>query len=131
MRGVTLIEALVCALVVAILTAIALPSYRAFVLRAQRGDARAALLRVLADEERHYLQHARYSAALAPALSEAGLYGLSVVLRDSGAGYLATAAPTAAGGQGEDRACASFSIDELGTRGATGSGAQPARDCWR
>lgn len=131
MRGVTLIEALVCALVIAILTTLALPAYRSFVLRAQRSDARAALLRVLANQERHFLQHARYSVDVAPALSEAGLYSLSVQLRNDGAGYVATAEPTVEGGQREDRACTSFSIDEIGTRTATGSGTQPSRDCWR
>jgi len=140
-RGVTLIELLLCTLVLAILAALAMPGYRSFVLRAQRSDARGALLQLLANEERHFLQHGRYSADVAGASgngglgmgarSEAGLYALTVRLTQAGAGYLATATPLPGAAQRDDHRCSSFSIDERGTRTATGSGAQASRDCWR
>jgi type IV pilus assembly protein PilE len=141
MRGVTLIELMLCTLVLAILTALSIPGYRDFVLRAQRSDARGALLQLLANEERHFLQHGRYTADVAGtpaggglgmrAQSEAGLYALAVRLTQAGAGYVASATPLPDGTQHDDRRCSSFSIDERGTRTATGSAAQASRECWR
>lgn len=139
MRGVTLLELLVCALVLAILAALAVPAYQGPVLRARRSDARGALLQVLASQERNYLEHGRYSADLAGApaagglglsgISEAGWYALQVQLTAGGSGYLATATPLQ--GQRGDARCTSLSIDERGTRGATGSDPQASRGCWR
>jgi type IV pilus assembly protein PilE len=139
MRGMSLIELMVCSLVLAILSAIAMPGYRNFVLRVQRSDARGALLQILANEERYFLQHGSYTADLAgrPAegglgmsvQSQAGLYVLNALLTD--AGYVATALPAPNAAQRDDQRCSSFSIDERGTRTATGSDAQASRDCWR
>lgn len=142
-RGYTLVELLVTAMLVALLVAIALPSYRQVVLRAQRSDARLALLRIQAQQERHYLQHQRYSRDLAtpPAAgglgvgsrSDAGHYALSLQLNGDGLGYLAIARPAPGDSQQEDRECASLSIDETGRRLA--EAAQPAHGidavrCW-
>ncbi|MEO7773512.1 MAG: type IV pilin protein [Steroidobacteraceae bacterium] len=137
MRGVTLIELLVCTVVLAILAALAIPGYRTHVLRAQRSDARGALLRVLGNEERHFLQHGRYTADLV-APPEAGGLGMAQVtelqfyelsIRLTGDGYVASAMPL--GRQRDDTGCASFSIDERGTRTAMGSDPQATSHCWR
>lgn len=142
-RGYTLIELLVTGLLVALLTAIALPSYRQVVLRSQRSDARLALLRIQAQQERHYLQFQRYSQDLdtSPAagglgvgrLSEAGHYALSVELTGNGLGYRAVARPAPGDAQQSDRECASLSIDETGRRQAKSAMSQApaqAERCW-
>jgi type IV pilus assembly protein PilE len=51
-RGYTLIEAMITVAIVAILTAIALPSYQAYMTRAHRADARAALVQAAQFVER-------------------------------------------------------------------------------
>ena len=61
MHGVTLIELLIVIVVIGILAAIAVPSYRNYVLRAQRTDAMSALLRVAAAQEKFYLQNNTYA----------------------------------------------------------------------
>ena len=62
--GMTLIELLVVVAIAAILALAALPGYRAYVLRANRVEARSALLAVAAAQETHYLHHNEYTTEL-------------------------------------------------------------------
>src|SRR5215471_8252238 len=101
--GVTLLELMMVMTIVAILGAIALPSYRQYSIRAHRVDAKTALLRVATDQERFYLQNHRYgtmaelTAALGtPALSEKRAYAIAVTAADASA-FNATATPVAGG----------------------------------
>ena len=144
MRGVTLLELMVVVVIVAVLASIAIPSYRQYLLRAQRTDATGALLRLAAAQEKFYLQNNRYAtgAAIANAPpnglgitgTEHGYYTLDVVSPSGNAAvdYLATATFVAGGPQAEDHACTSFSITETGRRSATDSGnAVNTEKCWR
>jgi type IV pilus assembly protein PilE len=141
--GVTLVELLTVLVVVALLAAIAVPSYRSYVVRSQRVDAQVALLRVQAAQEKFFLQHNRYADALtaAPpdglglrATSDGGLYALRLVV---GAGempatFVAEARPVPNGGQGDDARCQLFSIDSDGLRIARNAqGADRTAECWR
>lgn len=140
--GVTLLELLTVVAVLAILAVIALPGYRDQVLRTQRTEATAALLRIGAAQEAHFVQHSRYADSLtaAPptglgiaATTERGLYGLSVAATDAaGTGYVARAEPRAGGRQHADRECRLFAVDHLGQRSArSDAGADTAPSCWR
>ena len=140
LRGVTLIELAIAIIVVAVIAAIAVPSYRLHVLRTQREDARAALLRIQAAQEKFLIQKGRYTADLANppaagglglhATSEHGLYSLDVVL--TATGYVARASAAATGAQNKDPHCAVFSLNEAGTRKALdSSGADRTTECWR
>ena len=60
-RGVTLLELMAVIVIIGILASIAIPSYRTYLLRAQRTDATAALLRAAAAQEKCYLQNNRYA----------------------------------------------------------------------
>jgi type IV pilus assembly protein PilE len=125
MRGFTLIELLTCALIASLLTAIALPGYRGVVLRAHRGEARQALLQLQALQERHYLDHLRYSdGSDLLALSDAGRYRLSVQLTSDGQHYTALAMPAPGNAQAADSQCRELSINEAGVRAASHS------SCW-
>jgi type IV pilus assembly protein PilE len=138
-RGVTLIELMTVVVVVAILAAIAIPSYRQYLLRSNRTEAKAALLQLQTAQEKFYLQRNAFTADVTGAppaglgltgVTETGKYAISVALDDGdGQSYTATATPAAGGGQEDDTQCVDFTIDERGTKGVTGPLGQ--RDCWR
>jgi type IV pilus assembly protein PilE len=135
MHGVTLVELLIVIVVVAILASIAVPSYRNYVLRAQRTDAMSALLRVAAAQEKFYLQNNRYAtdaelddappAGLGIAGTERGWYDLATASVDQTRDFTVTATPAAGGPQASDSHCATFSLSSAGTKTATNA------DCWR
>ena len=59
-KGFTLLEVMIVAAIVAILAAVAVPSYREFVRRAHRADARAVLAQILKLQERVFTQDNSY-----------------------------------------------------------------------
>jgi type IV pilus assembly protein PilE len=131
MRGITLIELIVVIAIVGVLASIAIPSYRQYLLRSHRSEAKSALLNLAAAQEKFYLQNNTYTTALttAPpaglgltATTVNGHYTVAIAAGANAAGFTATA--TAAGGQAQDTHCASFTITQAGTRTATSA------DCW-
>ncbi len=139
MRGLTLVELMIVIVVLGILAAIAVPTYRSYLIRSQRSEAKIALLQLQTAQEKFYLQNNSYTdnvtgappAGLGlPAQTETGKYAVSVVLGGAnGQTYVATAAPVAGGGQNDDAYCASFTINEKGTRGITGN--KTPQFCWK
>ena len=143
-RGFTLIELMVTVSIVAIIAAVAIPSYRQYVRRANRMDATTTLLRLASNQERFYLQHNSYAsddllddappAGLGMVGTERGLYTLSLSPAAGGyaAGYTATAAVVSGGEQSDDDDCARFTVNEMGVHGATDrNGADNTDRCWR
>jgi type IV pilus assembly protein PilE len=135
-RGVTLVELLIVIVIIAILGLIAVPSYRQYSMRAQRTEAKTALLRLAANQERFYLQNNTYTndtVALGFLLgkSENGVYTLNIPLADTNT-YQATAVPTPGGGTSgrtmtSDVECAQFGIDAQGLKTAI---PDPQNRCW-
>jgi type IV pilus assembly protein PilE len=116
-RGITLIELLLVVSIVAILGSIALANYRTYALRANRAEAKSALLNLQAAQEKYYLNEHEYSNLANlnfGATTERGLYTIQLNLEADGEGY--TAVATAAGSQVADSECASFTIDQTGSR---------------
>src|SRR5512145_330042 len=74
-RGMSLLELMAVVAIVAILGTIAVNTYRGYLLRTNRTDARMALLRVQAAQEKFFLQNNRYAdtAELTPAPADGGL----------------------------------------------------------
>jgi len=142
-RGVTLLELMTVVMIIGVLASIAIPSYRSYLMRAQRSDATAALLRLAAAQEKFYLQNNRYAtnaeiaagppAGLGIPRTEHNFYTLSLAAGlDNTLQFLATATPVAAGPQAKDAGCATFTIDQQGTRGAKdSSNAVKTESCWR
>jgi type IV pilus assembly protein PilE len=139
MRGVTLIELMIVIIVVAILAAVAIPSYRNYVLRAHRVEAKTALLNLAAAQEKFYLVNNTYAAngVLStappaglglPATSENGWYTIAIAAGANAATFSATA--TATGTQTEDEDCATFTINAQGVKSATRSGGGASTVCW-
>jgi type IV pilus assembly protein PilE len=135
-RGVTLLELMAVVVIVGILGTVAVNSYRGYLLRTNRTEARMALLQVQANQEKFFLQNNRYAdtAELSlgttadppglgvPATTQGGHYTIS--LEADATTYTATA--TATGGQTKDAAaCLTLSINQNGEREPTGN------DCWR
>ena len=74
-RGMSLVELMVVMLIIAILGIVGVPSYRGYMERAQRTEAKDALLRLANNQERFYLQNNTYTAdvtqlGFAPAVSQ-------------------------------------------------------------
>ncbi|EAQ95821.2 type IV pilin protein [Congregibacter litoralis] len=136
--GFTLIELMIVVVIVAILAAVALPSYQNSVMKTWRSKAQGCLTEMAQGMER------RFTAALSyegPAATPGLLPPSSCTTEDGMAARYAfdfTADPTAnaftlrATPQGDqatlDAACGNLTIDQTGLRGATGSGALDL--CW-
>ena len=133
--GVTLLELMVVAVVIAVLGMVALPSYRQYSMRAQRTEAKTALLQLATAQERFYLQNNTYTANFAAlnltGMSENSVYTLAIPLANAQT-YQANAVPTAGGGvNGKDMTsdveCARFDITAQGLKTAQ---PDPNTVCW-
>lgn len=137
-RGVTLLEILVVVLVVGVIAALALPSYRQHLVRVNRSEATIALYTIAAAEERFFVRHGRYTGDVSSAppvglglalASTAARYRFSVAVAGDGQTFIASAAPTRDGGQDSDGECLVFSMDHRGRRAV--SGTRDTAFCWR
>jgi len=140
--GFSLLELLVTMAIIAILTTLAWPGYGAVVQRAQRNEARVALLIIQHAEEHRFQEFSAYTDALEgatddgalglPARSASGNYALVISISSDGQHYLASARAESDGRQAADRSCASFQIDDLGRRIALDAqGRDTSAACWR
>ena len=143
-NGVTAIELVIVLAIVGILAGLSLPAWRDHVLRANRGEARAALLSLATAEEKFYLQCNEYTSALDaaaatacspaslrfPTASERGYYTLAVTSADA-IGWTATATAVSTLPQFGDTRCRTFQLTSAGARTARSSG-NLANDseCW-
>jgi len=143
-RGVTAMELAIVLAIVGILAGLSVPAYRDHVLRANRGEARAALLSLATAEEKFYLQCNDYTSALEaaaatacspgnlkfPATSERGYYTLAVTAADAN-GWTATATAVSTLPQYRDTRCRTFQLTSTGAKSASDSG-NSANDseCW-
>jgi type IV pilus assembly protein PilE len=139
MKGVTLIELMIVIVVVAILASIAVPSYRQYVLRSHRVEAKTALLNLAAAQEKFYLENNTYATnaelATAPpdglglaATTENDWYTIAIANGADATTFSATA--TAAGAQTADTDCATFTLTAQGVRSATKNGGAVSTVCW-
>src|SRR6195952_463946 len=95
-RGFTLIEVMITVAIVAILAAVALPSYRDYILRGQLVDATNLLAAGRANMERYFQDNRTYAAVTTPALYPPCHANIPVAQRTQGAFVLTcTTTPTA------------------------------------
>ncbi|HKK14848.1 MAG TPA: type IV pilin protein [Gammaproteobacteria bacterium] len=133
--GFSLIELMVVMLIVGIIAAIAYPSYRNYVIKSHRADAKTALSDFAQRLERCYTQYNAYDDANCKAhnaissgnsvTSDEGYYKITGKFAASDQ-YILTATPTTYGGQNQDTGCSTLTLDQTGTKGSTGG----ATDCW-
>ena len=130
--GFTLIELLITVAIIAILAAIAYPSYQQSVMKSNRSDAKIALMQAAQVLERCFTSFNAYNSANCPnpdpfpITSPEGNYRIAVFR--NAATFTLTATPVAGTLQASDTRCTTFTLDEAGARGATGTG---AANCWR
>lgn len=130
--GMTLVELLVVVVVIALLSSIAIPSYRAYTLRINRSEAKVELTSLAQRLERCYTRTNRYDDASCtltgmPMTLSSGRYVLDVVFGEDGQSYVLTATPQ--GPQARDTDCGELTLDQLGRRGRSGS--KPLEQCWQ
>jgi type IV pilus assembly protein PilE len=143
-RGMTLIELVVVIMIVGILAAVAIPSYRNYVMRSQRADAKDALLALATQQEKHYLQCNAYATIIDAATdcaagelqgtdaSKNGWYELELDSDDTATLFVATATAINGENQWNDTACRSFSVDQAGVRTALDADDDDnTEECWR
>ncbi|MBV8666851.1 MAG: type IV pilin protein [Burkholderiaceae bacterium] len=141
-RGFTMIELMIVLVVIGVLTAIALPSYKRSVMKSNRGAAKTALLDLAAREEKFFSLNNTYSSAITD------LYGAATTLTFplnaplSGTAQYTIAAPTVTAATGTTPAtfsitatptgsqvgdtCGSYTINSVGQQTVSGT----ATGCW-
>lgn len=125
---------MIVVVIVAILAAVAVPSYLQHVQKTRRSEARTQLVRVANLQESYFLDNSQYGSLMnlgltatsgATYTTENGYYTIGVTLSGSSA-YTLTA--TASGSQASDTQCATLSLTQDGTKSSsTGSASQ----CWQ
>ncbi len=125
--GFTLIEAMIVVAIIAILAAIAYPSFIQSLRNSNRSDAQAALARVSVHLERFFATNGTYTTDCAvlglqmvgaTAYSDANHYVMTVTAGPTGIGssYVLTATAAAGDMQALDTGCTVLSMDSLGRR---------------
>lgn len=130
-RGFSLIELVIVLLIIAILAAIAIPSYRKYVVRANRTDAQRALLDLAARQERVFYSKNAYASTLPDLGANSSVAGAYYTISPPSATTTAfTITATAVGSQQtSDKQCQTLAITNTGVQKSTGTTANdPA--CW-
>ncbi|TVZ40127.1 type IV pilus assembly protein PilE [Alteromonadaceae bacterium 2753L.S.0a.02] len=138
-RGFSLIELMIVVVIVAVLAAVAVPSYQNSVLKSNRGVGKTELLTLIARQEQYFVNNKAYATDLTDlgfpanpyfidnsgnslAASAGSIYQISLSA-PTNSSFTAQATPQ--NNQTNDSSCGTLSITHRGVESASGSG-----DCW-
>lgn len=131
-RGFTLIELMITVAVVAILAAVAMPSYTEYIMRSHRSNARTTLVGAAQWMERVATATGTYPATASITSGvlqvEGNRYTVTAAVSGTGATFTFTAAPLPGTPQANDR-CGSLIIDQAGRKTVSGASLTDA-ECW-
>ena len=129
--GFTLIELMIAVAVVAILSMVAMPSYRDYVRRSQAADATAALSTARARMEQYFQDTRNYGptagTACGPSVPTSKYFTYTCLTSNTGANFVMTATGTPGG------TTHTYTIADSGARSTTafkGATQSPAKGCW-
>lgn len=132
-RGFTLIELLITVAIIAILAAIALPSYYQYILRSNRSAAESIMLEMASAQERHMLDARQFASSASvlgyQTLPDTVAPNYTVAVATSAGpppSYTITATPI--NGQTSDTRCMTLTLGGDGSKSASGS--SPTK-CWK
>ena len=129
-KGFTLIELMIAIAVVAILAAIAFPSYQNYILKSGRADAKSALYGAAQTLERCYTRFSAYNNSNCQVQAGTNIDSenekYEVKVETTATTFDLTAEPK--GQQTKDTECKNFTLDHTGAKGVSGSGT--VDDCW-
>jgi type IV pilus assembly protein PilE len=139
--GFSLIELMIVVAIVAILASISVGAYRQYTLRANRTEARIALLQIQAGQEKFFLQNNAYATDVATLIAAppnglglnltaagvtpSGLYTVSFTAA-AGNTYTVQAVATPGSPQAKDTTCPTFTMNDAGLRTPVDS-----TGCWK
>lgn len=137
-NGFTLIEVLITVAIVAILAAVAYPSYTAYIVRSNRAAAQGYMLEVTSLQQRYLLDKRAYATdpgtgtgdlSLNPPSNVSANYTIATAPKAATTppGFTVTATPILSQ-LARDTACGILTIDEAGTK--TASGTKGVAGCW-
>lgn len=134
-HGFTLIELMITVAIIAILAAVAVPSYGEYVRKSRRSEAQAFMSDVVARQQHFLLDRRAYAVSItaAPASNGLGLtipssvssyYAVTIATDNttSPPSFVVTGTPS--GAQAAEK-CGTLTIDQRGTKTASGTGT-----CW-
>ena len=126
-KGFTLLELMITVAVIAVLVSLALPSYRAYVIRANRTAAIDAILTAAACEERIYSRTGQYSFDNTCKSRPDNYKKLAITNLNTGQGFRIVAIPN--GAQADDP-CKRLRLDHTGKKTLSGSPTKSVSECW-
>jgi type IV pilus assembly protein PilE len=126
-RGFTLIELMIVVVIIAILMAIVIPSYRSHMQRSRRGAAAACLTEQAQYMERYFTTNMKYANATLPTVAQSPcktdlqrFYTIGFDGDPTNTAFTVQAVPVAGSAQASD-SCGTLKLTQTGTKSVTGT----------